>query len=1028
MESTARIVQTWMASGRQEEVDEIVSDITNGSIALLDVVKALGEFLTSEEDQLRRKGVELLSSVVAHSPVEKLNPRVVRVLTAFYCGKLDDTETIIPALQGLVTLTALPTFAISEVSAVINALFTHVHMKTLVQSVRFSVFSIIDTLMARHRNALKAMGSPFITGYIALAEGEKDPRNLLVAFAIARALFNITFCYFPITFRPPPNDPYGITTDDLRLALRGCLGATPAFGFLAIPVFLEKLMAGSSTTKRDTLQAIAFCLPVYGTSLARSSGRKLWSSLKLEIFQPVDPATEEEALRTTQVLIKTIYSSEEGAMETNDDVQGLARSACEECIQILREPEKSQARPAIKVICAFMKTTPSISRYTLSQAVPHLIKLFLDPDEISNRPPVLVLLGELITAARGAVTVEGHEGDESPLLPYKDEVLGAMTSGIKNPPTRRPAIVGLIALVTTNSLLSDEEIGFIVHNVNEILQADYDRPELDEASDELLDLLITISTSSSPRHVEEQTLPLLFSALSDVAPEREANIERNKSWRILAALEKLCLQSELFETFIIRLTTKLDLLGVPAGERSPDAHEPAAAYAHAILKTISQTLSAKVNAGHPDVTKYVDRLLPRLYNLFIYSALDSGERELIATNPRLIAVAGEIITLVVQSVPAQRQEVFSKALFDAFLAGNVKGIAEGHQKIPADRTFLPFNLDAPIAHKNLVTLFAAAVVPLHQELAIPVAKPTDFLDMMLTWGLTNTDNNLQKDAAKHIVAAILNKRVDDVPDFLEDKLARFWPHEVGDPSRPVDQRKEAMKAWTWISRALVIRSHPLAMQFVDRLFDVFGDSSINWDAARAIGYIGAQDDVLTKKHHTVVKILHAQKFSNAILLGSLRVRRIQAVDPLTQTAHLVAMASLIKSSPKATYEPQMASLVPLLLRGLDLPDPSIRADVIDTLFAAAQGASADANPISEHAPALIACMLRNCTAREMPTMRVRVAALRYLAVLPSIVRYDKLHPQKAGVIRALAEALDDPKRAVRREAVEARTNWCVHYG
>ena len=32
------------------------------------------------------------------------------------------------------------------------------------------------------------MGEEFLTGYINLAEGEKDPRNLLVAFAIARVL------------------------------------------------------------------------------------------------------------------------------------------------------------------------------------------------------------------------------------------------------------------------------------------------------------------------------------------------------------------------------------------------------------------------------------------------------------------------------------------------------------------------------------------------------------------------------------------------------------------------------------------------------------------------------------------------------------------------------------------------------------------------------------------------------------------------------------------------------------------------
>ena len=32
------------------------------------------------------------------------------------------------------------------------------------------------------------MGKPFIVGYVNLADGEKDPRNLMLAFAIARVL------------------------------------------------------------------------------------------------------------------------------------------------------------------------------------------------------------------------------------------------------------------------------------------------------------------------------------------------------------------------------------------------------------------------------------------------------------------------------------------------------------------------------------------------------------------------------------------------------------------------------------------------------------------------------------------------------------------------------------------------------------------------------------------------------------------------------------------------------------------------
>jgi DNA repair/transcription protein MET18/MMS19 len=53
-------------------------------------------------------------------------------------------------------------------------------------------------------------------------------------------MFDITFCYFPIMFKPPPNDPYGITADDLKLALRGCMSASPHFAKAAIPLFLEK--------------------------------------------------------------------------------------------------------------------------------------------------------------------------------------------------------------------------------------------------------------------------------------------------------------------------------------------------------------------------------------------------------------------------------------------------------------------------------------------------------------------------------------------------------------------------------------------------------------------------------------------------------------------------------------------------------------------------------------------------------------------------------------------------------------------
>lgn len=221
-------------------------------------------------------------------------------------------------------------------------------------------------------------------------------------------------------------------------------------------------------------------------------------------------------------------------------------------------------------------------------------------------------------------------------------------------------------------------------------------------SDCILRLLTTI-TFIAPHHVSDQTLPLLFRSLPDAAPPRAAGGERSKCWRTLSALQTLCVQSELFEKLVVRLTTKLDLICLPLARQSitaSDDIEPDAAYAHAILKTLSQTLAVKVQKKDPDVVKYIDRLVPHIFNLFISSAFLSDERTVIIAGPRLLQVAGEIITLVVQSLPLQsvkcrhtnkiishvfsvtrKQHLYSIGISKALMEGDMTDIAQGFQKI-----------------------------------------------------------------------------------------------------------------------------------------------------------------------------------------------------------------------------------------------------------------------------------------------------------------------------------------------------------
>lgn len=63
----------------------------------------------------------------------------------------------------------------------------------------------------------------------------------------------------------------------------------------------------------------------------------------------------------------------------------------------------------------------------------------------------------------------------SPVLsPYKDAVLGLYTVGLKSSSQQSAALSGLKAMVLSEGLLTDEELGFIVHNVNDIVEQDRD--------------------------------------------------------------------------------------------------------------------------------------------------------------------------------------------------------------------------------------------------------------------------------------------------------------------------------------------------------------------------------------------------------------------------------------------------------------------------------------------------------------------------------------------------------------------------
>lgn len=185
-------------------------------------------------------------------------------------------------------------------------------------------------------------------------------------------------------------------------------------------------------------------------------------------------------------------------------------------------------------------------------------------------------------------------------------------------------------------------------------------------SHDVLSLLSSIAVLA-PQHVATQILPPLFASLPDRAPARQAQSERTAYWRALQALSALCTHPALFETFVVRLTTKLDLLcSTPFTSMSTpsptsqdmDDIEHTVAYAHAILVALRNSLSSKVSRpqADPDVIKCVNTLLPHLFRLCIGAALESNQQVL--TDTRLLLVVVQIIRLVIQSSPVEYASIY----------------------------------------------------------------------------------------------------------------------------------------------------------------------------------------------------------------------------------------------------------------------------------------------------------------------------------------------------------------------------------
>uniref|UniRef100_A0A8C7GZN2 MMS19 nucleotide excision repair protein n=1 Tax=Oncorhynchus kisutch TaxID=8019 RepID=A0A8C7GZN2_ONCKI len=359
---------------------------TAGQFTILQLVEALGLHLTSSQPQTRGRGVQLLSNVLQECYGD-LTEREVEVLIVFYENRLKDHYVITPhVIQGLKALTKCSVLPPGSAVSILKSLFQDIHVQ---------VVTLIDYFS--HPTELKGLGADFVFGFVQSVDGERDPRNLLLAFHIARKivhegydlgkfteeLFEVTSCYFPIDFSPPANDPHGITQEELVLALRVVLTGTPRFAEFLLPLIIEKLDSDVQSAKLDSLQTLTACASVYEHKDLAQFLPGLWASLRREVFQTASERVESAGLAAVGTLTACLSRSVLNS-DSEDSLNVFLELVLKDCQHHLCEPDLKLVWPSAKLLQATSTASYRASHRVAAAVLPSLIEQYNSRTQVSH--------------------------------------------------------------------------------------------------------------------------------------------------------------------------------------------------------------------------------------------------------------------------------------------------------------------------------------------------------------------------------------------------------------------------------------------------------------------------------------------------------------------------------------------------------------------------------------------------------------------------------------------------------------------
>lgn len=962
-------------------------------LKLIDLITSLDEHINDKDDgTVRAKSVAYLADVLEKLPPKVLSGQERKLLCDFVLGRIEgDVEGIGASARALLALEGLGKWDSETAQNVMRTFIDHTHplRQFKLQTERYPVIQLIDRLLAKYRDSIKHLHDKdrlFMESFISYFEGEKDPRNLMIVFSLlqvpmaewdvrthAQDMFEAVFNYFPITFKPPPDDPYGITAQDLKDRLRNCIAANSDFAPYAFPALLDKLDSTSINTKRDVLSTMQACVVSYSASTINSYSVTLWDALKFEIINVQEDDLAGEALKTLALLAARLADAE-------GPLNSYLRPVIKECNEHLEDAPTKQSQGAGRILHAIAQAGPAAADKICKGILPVLFSLYHSSDSIAKRRGLLEVFNQIVKGYLEAQSA-GTAGEPEALKAFAGDALDSMIRALIKAPKsevsfRLTALTGLAQLAALHRILSDFQVSQVVDAVDEVVLNERIEGHGDISSEAVRSLIEM--AHSVPEVIRQQTIPAFMVKLPDSPEEQEPYAPA------LEAFVQLSSEQQVFDTIALRIKNKLN---AAREQHASDDYQRALLLGLLYIFTCGSPL--RDESGVLRSSYFSDYAEPLIVELF--ETLPS------VRNDFRTEIVGRITNVILrQQTPHFQSTVYNKNLQQ--LSPSATGAESTSQRI---RSYSPFSLHYHAALRPEV-VEATEVVSLLQAQAEYLLK-------------AEQDGFGGSIVARHL-SLLINK-------FLEPKQMQTSLENAGIEvssllSDTSDSR--AINVAFAVVKGLVIqgRCGVLTAKYLQLLLQKLPDAKRSF-AMRFAGLL-APDEILSKENHCLVSGLYKQKTYNQMVPAM--VDGVRSAETPVKPNYLVALSGILRWLPYSVIEPSLGSLLPPLLQSLDLNDSEEQDVKYSALTIFESLLMHNPSLAAEHSASLITRLL-NSTAAPGNQEKVRVKALQCLTLVPRQLKQESVVPYRRPVVKKLLACLDDNKRSVRAEGVKCRSAW-----